>query len=238
VVRTNLEALVEIRDNSVHFVNDDLDLSTSIHEIGAAAVKNYTAAVRQWFGVDLSRLAFALMPLAFLSMPTHVEGVSLNTEERHLLQYLGAIRDGVADQDPSDDFNVALTIEVRVRRTKDAAAIPVVHEHGDGSLRVTLDEEDIRERYPWSYEILTARLQRRYANFKANQRYHSLRRPLEGDGRFCRERLLDPAKPEGLKKRFYSPNIVKEFDAHYERSKPEVIVAEPPDALPPERKAS
>jgi hypothetical protein len=213
----------------VHFLNEDLGLATGIHEIGAATVKNYAAAVRQWFGVDLTGYSFALMPLAFLGMPRQVEGVTLNLEERHLLKYLSNVRDG-ATGDQSDDFNVALTIEVRVHRSRDSAAIPIVHVPTEGALTVSVDEEDIREKYPWSYDILTARLQRRYPDFKANKKYHDLRKPLEKDARFCRERLLDPAKPDGIKKKFYSPNIAKEFDPSYQRSKPEPVSAAQPVA--------
>ncbi len=87
------------------------------------------------------------------------------------------------------------------------------------ALPIRLDEADIRETYPWEYKNLTQRLRLRYENFKENIRYHQIRKELEGDSRFCRERLLDPLKPDGTKKKFYNPNILREFDPHYVRSK-------------------
>jgi hypothetical protein len=231
-IRLNLEALVEVRDNSVHFLNDDFGVAKSIHEIGAAAVKNYVAAVRIWFGLDLSRYSFALMPIAFLSAPRTVEGVTLNHEERQLLTYLGQLRESATDA-LEEDFNVALTIEVSVKRTKDTSGVPIVYSAQDSALPVRVEEEDIRERYPLSYEILTTRLQKRYTNFKANAKYHGLRKTLEGDSRFCRERLLDPANPKGLSKKFYSSAIVKEFDPHYERAKTDA--SEPAEKSVPAR---
>ena len=36
-----------------------------------------------------------------------------------------------------------------------------------------------------------------------------------GDKRYAHSRLLDPNKPKGTKKDFYSPNILSEFDKHY-----------------------
>jgi hypothetical protein len=171
------------------------------------------------------------MPLAFLSMPRTVEGISLNREERQLLAYLGKMRD--VEEGTDNDFNVALTIEVSVRRTKDPTGVGIIHSDQPSALAVRFDEEDIREKYPWSYDILTNRLLKRYGNFKANRKYHSIRKPLEGDARFCRERLLDPANPKGISKRFYSPNIVKQFDDHYERAKLDgnaVIDAPPKEA--------
>lgn len=64
-VKENLETLVEIRDNSIHFINDDLDLALKIQEIGTAALQNYLHLVREWFGDVLLRYNFYLMPLSF-----------------------------------------------------------------------------------------------------------------------------------------------------------------------------
>jgi hypothetical protein len=43
--------------------------------------------------------------------------------------------------------------------------------------------------------------------------YRGIRKPLEQNNALCRERYLDPGNPNSLKKRFYNPNILKEFDA-------------------------
>jgi uncharacterized protein DUF3644 len=216
-IRKNLEALVEVRDNAVHFFNKNMEVERAIHEIGAASVKNYVAAARQWFGMDLTRFRVFLMPLAFLSAPTICEGVNLNAEERHLMNFLKTIREDKSAAG-TGDFDVALAVEVRVRRTKDSGAMPFTISDAPNAVPVRLDEEDIRDRYPWSYDMLTERLKKRYANFKANNTYHGYRRPLETDARYCRERLLDPGNPKGLRKKFYSPEIVKVFDPHYQRA--------------------
>ncbi len=55
VIKTNLEALAEIRDNAVHFIAASPQLSKQVLEIGTAAVKNFIEAARQWFDHDLSR---------------------------------------------------------------------------------------------------------------------------------------------------------------------------------------
>jgi len=217
-VRQNLEAIVEIRDNAVHFFNKQLPVVKCIHEIGAACLKNYINLVRRWFGVDLSRNGIFLMPLAFMQPPSSLEGIVLNGEERHLLEYLAQLRTG-DDDDGTKDFNVAMTIEVRVRRSKSVDAVPFAISKAPDALPVMLQEEQIREAYPLDYEILTAHLRRRYTNFKVNAEYHSRRKGiLEKDPKLCHQRLLDPAKPSGIKKPFFSSNIIKEFDKYYEKA--------------------
>jgi len=215
-VRTNLEALVELRDNAIHFFNKDFDLTKGIHEIGAATVKNYTSASRQWFGVDLSAYRIFLMPLAFLSAPTGVDAINLRPEEQRFRGYLNSLRGG-ASNDPTRDFNVGVDIEVRVRRTRDKDATPVIISNAPDAIRVTMEEADIRERYPWSYKVLTARLKDRYSDFKQNSDYHRRRKSLEADPALCSERLLDPGNPSGVKMKFYSSNMLRVFDSHYER---------------------
>lgn len=61
----NVDLLVEIRDNAIHFRNDDKLLSKKVQEIGTANLKNYLALIKTWFNYDLSEYNFYLMPLSF-----------------------------------------------------------------------------------------------------------------------------------------------------------------------------
>lgn len=223
-IRKNLEALVEVRDNAVHFFNKDFSLTKRIYEIGIATLKNYIAVVRQWFAVDLSQYRIFLMPLAFLPNIHKAEAVTPNSEERRFIKYLDNLR-GESSDDMTRDFNVALTIEVQVKRSKSSDASPVIVSKEPDAIPITLEEEDLRERYPWNYGILTSRLKKRYSDFKANQKYHEIRKQFELDANYCRERLLDPGNPKSMKKKFYNPNILRAFDEHYERSKSETTTS-------------
>ena len=48
----NLRSLVEIRDNAVHFMNDDPEMARRAHAAGCACLRNYAAAVGEWFDED------------------------------------------------------------------------------------------------------------------------------------------------------------------------------------------
>lgn len=215
-VRLNLEALGEIRDNAVHFLNKDFDLKKKIHEIGSANLKNYLFLVRTWFGTDLSGFQIFLMPISFVSGFSTAEAVVPNAEERRILEYMRGLEEAI-DDDVSNDTNLSLDIAVRLRRTSQAAAEMRVT-NNPGAVEVQLSEEDVRDKYPWDYNILTTRLRNRYTDFLANQKYHDLRRPLEDDPNLCRTRYLDPGNTQSPTKKFYSPNIMREFDAHYTRT--------------------
>lgn len=81
-VYDNLIALTEIRDNSIHFVNDDLLLSLKIQELGSASLQNYLQLASSWFGDVLSGYNFYLMPLSFFRNFNEAPGVSLNSSEK------------------------------------------------------------------------------------------------------------------------------------------------------------
>ena len=215
VVRLNLEALCEVRDNAVHFLNKDISFRKKTHELGTASVKNYLHLLRKWFGTNLDDFQLYLMPIGFISSGTSVTGVVQNAEERNWMDYLAAVEGGI-DDDVSNSTNLTLDIDIRFRRISESDLEVRVTNNPD-ALHVQLSEEDVRDQYPWDYNILTGRLTKRFSDFKANQDYHRIRQGLEDDERFCRVRFLDPGNPRSATKRFYSPNIVRQFDPHYTR---------------------
>lgn len=212
--------LMEIRDNSVHLHNVSSGLNRRIQEIGSAALKNFARASQRWFGLDLSRFNFYLMPLAFLPPSATLESLAHESQPastRKLLNYFAQME----REHPSDEtkeFNVTLQVELRLVRTTgaDAATIKVGKE--PGAVRVEWSDEDVRRAYPWDYKTLNNELKRRYADFSQDRRYNQLRAEIESDQQLCRVRYLDPAKPRSGRKKFYSPNIVNEFDKHYTRA--------------------
>lgn len=217
LIRTNLEALAEIRDNAVHFVNRGLKLEQAVQEIGTATLKNFMSAVRQWFGLDLLNYNFYLMPLAFFRDFHTANVVMLNAQEENVIQFLSSLRQDT-DDDGSKDFSLALEIELKLRKAATGSSQGVQITNDPTAPSVRLQEEDIREKYPWTYAMLTKRLLERYSDFKRDKKYHRIRRTLEKDQRYCNERLLDPGNPKSAKKRFYNPNIINEFDKHYTRA--------------------
>ncbi|BCX11793.1 MAG: hypothetical protein KatS3mg067_0731 [Thermosynechococcus sp.] len=212
--RKNLEALAELRDTVVHFYHNSPELAERVQEIGMATVKNFAAAVQDWFKENLSRFNFYLMPLSFVAPPRTAEAVELNKEEKDFLRYVNRLDSG--DSDPNGKYSVTINIELRFVRSKSVSANPVRVTNDPNAPALRLTDEQIRERYPWDYRRLTEECKQRYANFKVDKKYHQLRKSWESDQRFAHVRHLDPQKPESPKKIFYSQAILSEFDKQYE----------------------
>jgi len=216
VIRENLVLLVEIRDSAVHFLAKGTHLQQRVQELGSACLKNYLSAARQWFGVDLSRYNFFLMPLSFFRISGKVEAIAINAEEKKVLQYIERCLDSVED-DPEADYSLALRLNIQLVKATGKADTQVVLSNCPNAIPITVEEEQIRQAYPWTYAILLKRLQRRYSDFKQNNDFYRLKNTIEDDDRYCRIRLLDPGNPKSGKKKFYNPNILQEFDKHYRR---------------------
>jgi hypothetical protein len=215
VVRDNIEAVVEVRDNAVHFMNAELALAKKVHEIGTATIKNYIYLARKWFAIDFGQFDIFLMPLGFLRMSGRATAVAGASEEQRLLRYIADTQTQHDDHE-DDDCNFILGVDIRFRRSEPGVGVSEVRlSDSPDALPVTMTEEDVRAQFPWDYQILTTRLRKRYSDFKANQDYHDIRAPLEKSPKLCKKRFLDPGNPKSSVKKFYSPNIVKCFDEHY-----------------------
>ena len=212
----NLDLLLEIRDNAVHFYNADGELARRVHEVGTAALMNFATAAQAWFDLDLTRQDFHILPVAFRTPDTAgLLGGSRQMGARRLLEHIAS----QAHDIPSEEgFQVAVPVELRFMRSSgdDALRVRVVRDD-DHAVPVEVQEEDIFRSYPWDYRTLTAKLKARYSDFLQNQRYHDVRKQIENDGKHHRVRYLDPTKKGGTKKKLYSPGILREFDGHYTR---------------------
>jgi hypothetical protein len=218
--RDNLLALVEIRDNAAHFINKDLYLGRRVLEIGTAALRNYLYLATEWFQLDLSDYNFFLMPISFYHGFEAAEPATrahYPEQIQRLLTYLDSLDE--VPGDPAAKQHVALRLETKLVRGKDPAAVEFRWTDDPSAPAVTLREEDVLKNYPLTYRDLTATLKTRYEDFRENTDYHRIRRPLEKDSKLVNVRVLHPANPTSSRQRFYSPNILREFDKHYRRRK-------------------
>lgn len=168
IAKDNLDALLELRDTSVHFFHQSGSrLAESLQGIGAASLKNFVLVVKEWFDRDLSGYNFYLMPLSFVDLPRQTEAIVLNREERSFLQYLQHLAERA--EGSVTDYIVIANIDVKLTRSK-AKGVPEVRVTNDpDATEVRMTEVQIRENYPWDYRELTDRCRKRYPVFKENR---------------------------------------------------------------------
>jgi hypothetical protein len=218
--RINIEALVEIRDNAIHFINTDISIQKKVMELGTASLQNYLSAMREWFNRDMAQYNFYLMPLSFfpeMSISDHI--ISEGSEFATFLKYIYDLE----RQFPSNaesNYNITLNYEVRIKKATDPDYNIFVTDANSEGMAVKVEEDDVyRRRYPLSYTKLIEKLIERYSDFKRDKRFYDLKKSLEDTSihgeKYCRVRYLNSLENQGSKKTYYSPEILKEFDRHY-----------------------
>ena len=214
----NICLLVEVRDNAIHFMNRDLHFGKRVQEIGTASHKNYLDLASRWFGADMTRYNFYLMPLSFYHGFEAAEPISINSyneETRNFLRYVETVEEKHATDDLSG-HQVTVCIETKFTRAKSGDGMPFRWTDDPNAPAMTVKEEDVFKQYSLDFNAMVQRLRGRYTDFKSDDKFHRIKRRLHQEGkRFCIERYLDPIHKSGTPKRFYSPEVFKEFDKHY-----------------------
>ncbi|SPD76486.1 conserved hypothetical protein [uncultured Desulfobacterium sp.] len=153
MVWRNIQALLEMRDTSVHFYNRGNAFSLRLQEIGAASLRNFVVLVGEWFERDLSDFNFYLMPLAFIAPPACSKAILLNSEEKNFLRFIDTL-ESVGTQN-NGRFSVTINVEVTFTRSKAKDALDVRLSKNPNAREIRFTEEQIKDRYPWDYNTLT-----------------------------------------------------------------------------------
>lgn len=208
-LRDNIEALIELRDNSIHFANMD-DISRQIQELGFACIKNYITLIKEKkIEIDMSNYNFYLMPLAYVS--SNMVSESVLTEETK--NYLTLVKSKIAKEESDQNYDIAITIDIDFKKGSSFDGLGFTYDK-DG-IKVALTEENIRKRYPWDNAELIRRCKMRYSDFIQNKNWNTQRNEIKNDAKLYRVRLLDPGNPKSAKKGFYSTNVFSYLDSYY-----------------------
>lgn len=206
----NIEMLIELRDNSIHFTNMD-DISRQVQELGFACIKNYITLIKEKnIEIDIADYNFYLMPLAYVASKMVSESVLTEKAKN----YLSLVKSKIAIEDASDQsYDIAITIDVDFKKGNSFDSIGFTYD--EGGVKVALTEENIRQRFPWDNAELVKRCKIRYSDFIQNKNWNSIKKEIKSKNKLYRERELDPGNPKSPKKGFYSTNVLSFLDKHY-----------------------
>ena len=211
-IRANIEALIELRDNAIHFINES-SLTKQIQELGFACVKNYIDLLKEWnVNVRLDRYNLYLMPLAYIDGNKLVEAKFTQAETN----FIGFIQQQLKKTDNSG-YQVVMPIGVSFKKENSFDAIKVVRSK-DG-IPITLSPENIKKIYPWNYKTVVEECKKRYSNFKQGKTFNSAMKEVKQSSQLCYKRFLDPDNPKSSKKEFYSTSIWSILDKYFQKVK-------------------
>jgi len=208
--KDNLELLIEVRNNAVHCINEDRDLAIRVHEIGVAALRNYTTLLADWFERDISDLRFAILPLSFDGAVAAqvVPPANRSQQAQNLLEHMTR---AVAEAPPSQDgrFAVSLRVETKIVGASSVDATPVKLSKGLGGVPVEITEAEFLKRWPYDYKRMIKEVKKRRPGTVVNKDFHEHVRALRGNEHLAKERRLDLINPNTKsRKTYYSQAMV------------------------------
>ncbi len=212
VVRSNIDAIIEIRDNAAHFMNYDPNLSDRVFRVGTASVVNFFKLYERWFGrfedMQFAPLPLAVHPETYLLATSVVKGDSKN-----LIDFLDR---KITTGSKNSEFALAVQMQVTFTKESKGSGIGVRITNDPSAPEVRLSDEDFKAKYPLDYDSVRRRLKRDMRGIKYNQKFNQLMKELEGDANLCHHRFLDPQRRKHGKK-FYSEAIIARFNRNKER---------------------
>jgi hypothetical protein len=211
-LKSSIEILVELRDNAIHFHNEQI-AEKQIQELGFACIKNYINLIKAWqVEIDLSSYNFYLMPLAYVDGKVFSDGVITDEIDK----YLKFAKDRIAAQDEEDDdFDIAVSIDVNFSKGNSFNAIPFRYD--PNGLEVVVTEEDINKRFPLSHSQVCSKARNKYIDFKQDATFNKTVKEIKQNTKLSYERKHNPNSAKSNSTWFYSTNIWQELDKSYSK---------------------
>lgn len=219
-VNENLDLLNNYRCSNVHYIEKSLD--PIIFMLLNKAVLNYDRFLKQYFHKDISKednliilpigMKLPFDPIEYLKQDY---GSANNDYVNQVIQSIRELDREHIQESIVIGFNV---ITDRVKNIKNADIIASIENDPDAvplrkAVRVTNDPNApaIRvepELLPLTFAELKERVLRKRKDIKIYKDYYKVVNSIKSNPELCQTRYLDPKKPTGIKKCYYSEKAV------------------------------
>ena len=211
----NILMLIEIRDNSIHFINSNNDLMKyKLYTVCVATIKNYYHLIEKWFSnFELSKYNFYITPINFSGIDENVETANLDIAQKNFINYLEMAASGAI----KDDFDVCIKTELRFTKVETDEALLLKYAQEGKKVNVELSDEIFKKMYPLTYSEMCAKFKKKYG-LKINNFFNRAKKVLEHNEICCKARYLNPNK-KGICKMFYNGNFIDKLYEQMEKDK-------------------
>lgn len=203
----NISLLIEIRDNSIHFLNDNNLLKYKIYTICVATVKNYYRLIEKWFvNFNLSNYNFYITPINFTGIEGDVETLNLEVAQKNFVNYIN-LASSAADN--NDDFDVCIKTELKFTRVETDEALLIQYAKEGKQINVEISDELFKKMYPQDFSTMIENYKNKY-NLKINEKFNKAKCFLQKEEICCKARYLDPNR-NGQRRYYYNPNFINKI---------------------------
>ncbi len=216
----NIELLVEVRDNAIHFMNSRQEFNKLVLELGTATLKSYVTLCGEWFSKSLEDFNFYIMPISFFHS-FEMESFSINSKSKQQQNFLSYVSKKLADNptDLNSPHNIVLRLSTKFDRSNSEEALKVRY---DKNSKITVKQEiehyienGLNNGTLFEYQDFVSKLNNQIKGFKQNPKFHKLKEQIPVEDKYMVKRYLNPVKKSGGSKTFYSQQAVDKMKELY-----------------------
>lgn len=205
----NVQLLIEIRDNAVHFLNDTAKLKYKLYTICVATVKNYYRLIEKWFhAFDISNYDFFITPINFSGIEEEIDPLTLEISQKNFLNYLDM---ATSAADAKDEFDICIKTELKFIKVETDETLLIKYAEEGRKIDVEINDELFKKMYPYDYGEILVKIKNKYPQIKANNEFNIAKKKLQEEEVCCKARYLDPNK-KGVSRFYYNSNFVKKIN--------------------------
>lgn len=241
VLIKNLELINEYRNNIMHFYNET-SMEPIIFSLLTKNCMSYCDFMKDFFSVNpvdlenifIMPIGFKLPfnPIDYLKKEKASKG-TMSVEMIEFLNHIVAFDNELESEKITDSvlvqYNLNL-VSVKKQATSDLVVgisannenVPIVTMDKKVKLvndpdaqKVYLSDDDYIRNYPYTFDMLVSECNRTIPNFKQNNEFYRIKRQVEKDINFAKERKLHPDRKKSPSTFRYSNEAIKEFQRIY-----------------------
>lgn len=202
---SQIEVLVEVRDNAIHFLNDAGDIESKLLEIATATVKNFVMCFREWFSeIDFND---SILPIWF-QLNESFSSIGKKWNNQELLNLLTYIQNKESKSIISAHA-ISFVTEIQLKRSLHSWISVSNDRKNPNSIPLKVVDTDLIDtKYKIDYHSLKEELKKRKTGIKFDKKFHTIHATVKANKELSLQRLLDPRNPQSIKKQFYSQQAI------------------------------
>lgn len=215
-VEDNINSIIEIRDNAIHFINKDNRLEEKIFELCAASIKNFITITQEWFNSNLlNEYNFNVMPLNFKQSNIESKNITKTQNIDNFLEYIDML---TANQSDSN-YYTTMKIETKFTKVSGNEDILLRYANEGKKINIEIDDEMYLKLYPMTNEDMKLKVKEKREDLMTGSKiFNEIKKEYQEKERFCKPRYLNPKNKKQVMY-WYNPNIVQDIILEYDRRK-------------------
>jgi hypothetical protein len=168
---SNIQHLLRIRDAAIHLTAESVALPYAVYTLGAAALKNYSRLIAEWFDIKLSEYNFFILPLGFSYPFKSLTLAQVKCEPETIAQI---VMDLEKERLVASNDGYYLVCEIQTsmisakKITEDTGFTTKVDPKSEGAV-IFNQKVNLIHQYPYSWTAALDKLKLSFPNIKSNE---------------------------------------------------------------------